>query len=69
MKTSKWALVMLAVTGCLCFLVLGNHQARTAEAESQCVLCHTNPVKLIKITREIAKNRPPEEGTKSKGEG
>jgi len=35
---------------------------------SQCVVCHTSPRKLIQITREIAKNRPPVE-SKSKGPG
>jgi len=29
-----------------------------SEKESQCIKCHTSAKKLIKITREIAKNRP-----------
>jgi nitrate/TMAO reductase-like tetraheme cytochrome c subunit len=68
-KTFKWTLTLFMVVGCLCFLIFENHQAQTAETESQCVLCHTSPVQLIKITREIAKNKPVEGAKKSKGEG
>ncbi|WP_462324918.1 hypothetical protein [Desulfoplanes sp.] len=69
MKMSTWALGMIVVAGCLCLLILVEQQGQTAEAQSQCVLCHTSPVKLIKITREINKNNPVKENAKSKGEG
>lgn len=46
-------------------LLLFFYQA--AEA-NECLNCHTNPGKLIKITREIDKDRPVIE-SKSKGPG
>jgi hypothetical protein len=49
-------------------IVLMIFVASSAATESQCVECHTSPRKLIQITREIAKLRPPVE-SKSKGPG
>ena len=46
----------------LCFLLLGAPpEVRSDRQENHCFTCHTNPRKLIEITREIArveKGRP-----------
>jgi len=45
--------------------------ARSAENENHCFTCHTNPRKLIEITREIAKLNVNKPGAskETKGEG
>jgi hypothetical protein len=44
--------------------------ARSAEKENQCFTCHTNPRKLIQITREIAATqKSPAVSKESEGEG
>jgi hypothetical protein len=42
-----------------------------AAGENQCFTCHTNPRKLIQITREIAKAKKglPAKSSESEGEG
>lgn len=51
------------------FLVAALAQSIFGATHSQCVACHTSPGKLIKITREIAKNQPPVHSPLSEGEG
>jgi len=71
MKTIKfivsggWAVVI-----CLMFL-LQPPIVRSAEDENHCFTCHTNPRKLIEITRKIAKlnTKKPGASKETKGEG
>ncbi|MCG6894136.1 MAG: hypothetical protein LJE65_11055 [Desulfobacteraceae bacterium] len=45
--------------------------AQTSPQENHCFTCHTNPRKLIEITRDIARARPDKPGasTETQGEG
>ncbi|MBK5100378.1 MAG: hypothetical protein JJE15_05210 [Desulfobacteraceae bacterium] len=64
----KYAIILALLFGLPLFLFFGKHTGHSAENENNCVACHTNPRKLIQITREIAKRNPPVESA-SKGPG
>ena len=53
------------------FLLWGNFAGPAAAGENQCFTCHTNPRKLIEITREIAKAQKGQaaKSTETEGEG
>lgn len=61
------ALCILALIVSLCFLDDSWSQATTGE--NHCFTCHTNPRKLIQITREIAQARKGEPGKSAAIEG
>ena len=63
------ALCILALIVSLCFLDDSWSQATTGE--NHCFTCHTNPRKLIQITREIAQARKgvPGKSAAIEGEG
>ena len=61
------ALCILALIVSLCFLDDTWSQATTGE--NHCFTCHTNPRKLIQITREIAQARKGEPGKSAAIEG
>lgn len=70
MKPSRCAaLGILAVVVSLCFS--GNSWSQATTGENHCFTCHTNPRKLIQITREIAKTRKgePVKSAAIEGEG
>jgi hypothetical protein len=52
-------------------IVSANLSVSAAAAENHCFTCHTNPRKLIQITREIAKANKgkPAKSSKTEGEG
>ncbi|MGD2036909.1 MAG: hypothetical protein PVH28_03435 [Desulfobacterales bacterium] len=52
-------------------VVSRNLSVSAAASENHCFTCHTNPRKLIQITREIAKANKgkPEKSSKTEGEG
>jgi hypothetical protein len=52
MKTIKLTAIGAVVVVCL-FLLSGTPAIQSAESENHCFTCHTNPRKLIEITREI----------------
>jgi len=60
----------LVVALCLLF---SSHPpiVQSAESENYCFTCHTNPRKLIEITREISKldTKKPGASKETKGEG
>ncbi len=64
------ASVGVAFAVCL-FLFCNSPELRSAEQENHCFSCHTNPRKLIKITRNIAKTDKGKPGAsaETKGEG
>lgn len=64
----KYVIVLALLFGLPLFLFSGRDAGHSAEEENNCVACHTNPRKLIQITREIAKRKPPVESA-SKGPG
>ena len=41
----------------------------TSDNKNQCIECHTSAKKLIDITREIAKTRPPTKSAEQEGVG
>jgi hypothetical protein len=53
------------------FLFYSDLGAQSIDTENHCFTCHTNARKLIKITREIAKENKAEPGVsvETKGEG
>jgi hypothetical protein len=55
---------------CLLFLI-GTPTAASAQQENHCFTCHTNPRKLIQITREIARadQEKPGASIETEGEG
>jgi hypothetical protein len=63
------ALSVLALVVCLYFL--GDSWSQTTTSENHCFTCHTNPRKLIQITREIAEARKgePAKSAAIEGEG
>jgi hypothetical protein len=50
-------------------IVSASLSVSAAASENHCFTCHTNPRKLIQITREIAKVNKGEPATSSKTEG
>lgn len=71
MRVVKLAIVAgLMVSVCLLFLV-ETPAVRSAQEENHCFTCHTNPRKLIEITREIARadQEKPGASIETEGEG
>lgn len=61
---------LVAAWGAFLALWQSSSPARSAEKENQCFTCHTNPRKLIQITREIAATqKTPAVSKESEGEG
>lgn len=50
-------IVVFAIVAFLC-PSRGYVKAKAAEAKSECIACHTDEKKLIRLTREIEKIRP-----------
>lgn len=48
---------------------LDNPVARSSPQENHCFTCHTNPRKLIEITRDIARTRPDKPGASAETQG
>jgi hypothetical protein len=70
MKTIKLTVIGSVVVICLLFMS-GPPAIRSAENENHCFTCHTNPRKLIEITREISRldTKKPGASKETKGEG
>jgi nitrate/TMAO reductase-like tetraheme cytochrome c subunit len=74
MMKARW-LKGIVVVGCVLgvsfFLLQNSRVARSADEENHCFSCHTNPRKLIEITREITKSQKGKPGAsaETKGEG
>lgn len=71
MKTIKFAIVVGSVVA-VCLLFFSKPTiVRSAENENHCFTCHTNPRKLIEITREISRldTNTPGASSETKGEG
>ncbi|MCG6918429.1 MAG: hypothetical protein LJE89_12910 [Deltaproteobacteria bacterium] len=60
-------LCILALVVSLCFM--GDSWSQATTGENHCFTCHTNPRKLIQITREIAQARKGEPGKSAAIEG
>ena len=67
----KGIVIVVCVLGLSLFLLQNSREARSADQENHCFSCHTNPRKLIEITREIAKSQKDKPGAsaETKGEG
>ena len=69
---AKWiqalasVVLLLVVTA---FLMQYDRQAQSADQENHCFTCHTNPRKLIEITRQIAKSQKAEPSASAETEG
>jgi len=57
--------VIVVCLAVICFIQMPN----TAFAENYCFTCHTNPRKLIEITRELAKSNMDKPGASAETEG
>ena len=70
MKTIKWTAIGAVVVAGLLFWS-GPPAIRSAQNENHCFTCHTNPRKLIEITREISRldTQKPGASKETKGEG
>jgi hypothetical protein len=71
MKAVDWTVgISLALIICMVFFAR-DPAVRSAQKENHCFTCHTNPRKLIAITREIAKTNKDKPGgsPETKGEG
>lgn len=70
MKTIKLTAIGAVVVVCL-LLLSGRPAVQSAENENHCFTCHTNPRKLIEITREISRldTQKPGASKETKGEG
>ena len=71
MRAIKVVICLGLVFAVSLFLFYSSPGARSAEKENYCFTCHTNARKLIKITREIAKENKGKTGasTETEGEG
>ena len=71
-RQSQWVLVVLCVLGSLAAvrgLTAGSPQVQVA-GENQCIVCHTNVKKLIRLGWEVEKTKPNKgKSTLSAGEG
>ena len=53
-----------------CGLTLAEKESEVGDSESQCVVCHTNVKKLIRLSWEIEKIRPKQgKSAETSGEG
>ena len=72
MIAHRWYVMALFVVVylCACGLALTETEAEVGKPESQCVICHTNVKKLIRLSWEIEKIRPKQgKSTETSGEG
>ena len=69
MRSIKFVISVGLIFAVSIFLSYGSDSARSAEKENYCFTCHTNPRKLIKITREIAKADKGKPGGSAETEG
>lgn len=69
MKAIKVVICLGLVFAVSLLLFYSSPGARSAEKENYCFTCHTNPRKLIKITREIAKVNIGKPGGSAETEG
>lgn len=69
MKAVRFAVTGgLIVSVCILFLA-GTPPILSAQQENHCFSCHTNPRKLIQITREIARANQDKPGASIQTEG
>lgn len=70
-KRCQFFFSLILVLGFYILLLHDSRPACSAQQENHCFTCHTNAQKLIKITREIAKNNKGKPGasTETEGEG
>jgi len=69
MKIAKYSLIIgPTIVVCLASICLFQ-VANSALAENHCFTCHTNPRKLIEITRELAKSDQDKPGASAETEG
>ena len=71
MRSVKFLISAGLVCAFSLLLFYGSPVVRSAEKENHCFTCHTNPRKLIQITREIARadKGKPGASVESEGEG
>ena len=69
MKSVKFTIIIALVLTISLVLFYGDQMARSADGENYCFTCHTNARKLIKITREIAKDNKDKPGGSAQTEG
>ena len=72
MIAHRWHVTALCVlvSFCACSLRLTEKEPELGKTESQCVVCHTNVKKLIRLGWEIEKIRPkPGKSAETSGEG
>ena len=65
LKCAAFSILALVVS----LYFLGDLWSQTTAGENHCFTCHTNPRKLIQITREIAQARKGEPGKSAAIEG
>jgi hypothetical protein len=62
--------VCLMVCFCACSLTLAKKEVEVGKSESQCVVCHTDVKKLIRLSWEVEKIRPKQgQSAETSGEG
>ncbi|UCG12492.1 MAG: hypothetical protein JSU72_18715 [Deltaproteobacteria bacterium] len=68
----RWYVTALCVlvNFCACSLTLTEKEPEVSKSESQCVVCHTDAKKLIRLSWEIEKLRPKKgKSAETSGEG
>lgn len=69
MKIEKYSLIVGPIT-VFCWAIICLFQVANSEvSENHCFTCHTNPRKLIEITRELAKSVQDKPGASVETEG
>ena len=71
MRAIKFSVSVGLILAVSILLFYGSPVVRSAQQENHCFTCHSNPRKLIEITREIAKadKGKPGASVETKGEG
>lgn len=72
MTAYRWYVAALCVSVCFsaCGLILAKKEAEVMKSQSQCVVCHTDVKKLIRLSWEIEKIRPKQgKSAETSGEG
>jgi len=68
----RWYVIAVCVLVgfCACSLTLTDKEAEVGKSESQCVVCHTDVKKLIRLSWEVEKLRPKKDkSAETLGEG